>query len=74
MHDDLTYVSIAETYTKQISHEKKQNQHQYYLVEDNEELLVFLKDRLQSDYHILTAKNGVEALIILNKEIVPSCK
>ncbi|OQB31259.1 MAG: Sensor histidine kinase TodS [Bacteroidetes bacterium ADurb.Bin174] len=70
MHDDLTYVSMVETYTKEISHEKKQKSTSILLVEDDEELLVFLKDRLQSNYRILTAKNGVEALMILNKEIV----
>ena len=40
------------------------------VVEDNQELLEFLKDSLSEDYGVLTAENGLQALEILKEEDV----
>jgi len=40
------------------------------LVDDNEDILDFVSDDLSEKYHVLTAKNGIEALAILHQEIV----
>jgi len=40
------------------------------LVDDNEEILDFISDELDEKYQVLTAKNGREALAILEQEIV----
>lgn len=40
------------------------------LVDDNEDILDFISDDLEEKYHVLQAKNGVEALEILQREIV----
>lgn len=41
------------------------NEHHLLLVEDNEELLYLMKRILSRNYHVLIAKNGVEALEIV---------
>jgi signal transduction histidine kinase/ligand-binding sensor domain-containing protein/DNA-binding response OmpR family regulator len=38
------------------------------LVEDNEELLTLLKEAFENQYHILTARNGKEAVHTLNQQ------
>lgn len=40
------------------------------LVDDNEEILVFLKDDLEEHYAIFTAGSGTEALEVLNTEVI----
>ena len=40
------------------------------LVDDNEEILEFIADDLSARYEVLTARNGKEALAILQQEIV----
>ena len=40
------------------------------IVDDNEGILEFLGRMLNIKYNILKAKNGSEALMVLNKEIV----
>jgi DNA-binding response OmpR family regulator len=40
------------------------------VVDDNEEILDFVSDDLSEKYQVLTAKNGIEALEILQKEII----
>lgn len=40
------------------------------LVDDNEEILEFIMDDLSEKFHVLTAKNGLEGLAILENEIV----
>lgn len=40
------------------------------LVDDNEEILVFLKDDLEEHYAIFTAACGTEALEVLNTEVI----
>jgi len=40
------------------------------LVDDNEDILDFVSDDLSEKYHVVTAKNGLEALAILRQEIV----
>ena len=49
---------MAETYTKQISHEKKQNQHQYYWLRTMKSYLFFLKIDYNPIITYLLAKNG----------------
>lgn len=40
------------------------------LVDDNEDILDFISDDLDEKYHVLQARNGIEALEILQREIV----
>ena len=40
------------------------------LVDDNEDILDFISDDLDEKYHVLQARNGIEALAILQREIV----
>lgn len=40
------------------------------LVDDSEDILEFVSDDLSEKYHVLTAKNGVEAIAVLQQEIV----
>ena len=43
------------------------NEHHLLLVEDNEELLYLMKRILSRNYHVLIAKNGIEALEIVKE-------
>lgn len=40
------------------------------IVEDNEELRIFLSNQLSKHYQVITAGNGIEALEILKKQII----
>ena len=40
------------------------------IVEDNEELLSYLQSMLLSDYNVLTAKDGFEAIDLVSKEMI----
>ena len=51
-----------------IQTEPDEDAYRILLVEDNEDLLMLMKTLLSSKYHILTAKNGHEALEIVSRE------
>lgn len=40
------------------------------IVDDNEDILDFIADDLSENYHVVQAKNGVEAMAILQNEII----
>ena len=61
----------APTPTGKLRHDTaRQGEATVLVVEDNEELLVLLKQLLSSHYHVLTAYNGKEALEVLENEPV----
>lgn len=50
--------------------EERKNVYTVLVVEDDEELLQFIEKRLERQYFILKARNGVEAMHILEKELI----
>jgi DNA-binding response OmpR family regulator len=59
---------IVGTLTMKDQHEIEKNV--VLLVDDNEDILDFISDDLDEKYHVLQARNGIEALAILQREIV----
>lgn len=51
-------------------HAKQTNELTLLIVEDNEELLQFVTEKLGKYYTIFTAKNGLEALEVLEQEVI----
>ncbi len=68
--DSSDYIGTDNKGGDEISREWKADSCTLLLVEDNEELLMVMKNILESQYNILVARNGVEALDILkNNEV-----
>ena len=49
---------------------RKTNVYTILVVEDNDEMNNFIKRQISKNYHVLTAKNGIEALTILNEKYI----
>lgn len=58
--------------TEEVVAPSAENEHTLLLVEDNEDLLRLLKDAFSDQYHVLTARNGSEALEVISENQVDS--
>ena len=66
---DAKKTDRKQAFTEENLFEKKETSN-LLLVDDNEELLQFLQEKLNEQYVVFQARNGVEALNVLKKEIV----
>lgn len=55
---------------KGVSERESKNGYSVLVVEDDEELLLFIEKRLEKQYTVYKAKNGVEAVTVLQEKVV----
>lgn len=71
-HEGTVMVKDLEYNIEQEKEESTSMEYKYTLliVEDNSEMRTFLKKKLSSEYQVLTAENGVAALMVLSEHTV----
>jgi len=62
--------TVEEAIEPPTSDQGKLDREQILLVEDDEELLTFMVDKLSKIYHVHSGRNGKEAIQVLEKEII----